>query len=98
VSGEATCPYCKEEFEPDDHYESGPYECPECLEVLWLEVEYDISFDASCIEGEHLFVKNEAASVTHKQTVLICDRCGACDLPDMRNEVKSRAKSQLGTN
>jgi len=81
---EATCPYCKEEFEPDDHYKSGPYECPECSEVLWLEVEYDISFDASCMKGAHLFVKNEAASFKHNQTVLICERCGACDLPDTR--------------
>ena len=84
MSDEATCPYCKEDFEPDDHYESGPYECPECSEVIWVEVEYDISFDASCMKGEHIFVKNEAASIRHGQTVMMCERCEAVELPDMK--------------
>ena len=82
------CPYCKQDFEPDDHYKSGPYACPECREVFWLEVEYDISFDASCMEGKHLFVKNEALSLRHNQTVMICERCDACALPDTNKEVR----------
>lgn len=80
---EATCPYCKEAFEPDDHYKSGPYECPECSEVLWLDVDFEPLYEASCLKSNCSFVRNEKLSVKHNQTVMICERCGAVDLPDI---------------
>lgn len=84
MSDEAICPYCNAEFEPADHRISGPYECPECSEVMWVEVEYDISFDARCMTGKHAFVHDEHFSKKHGQTVMMCERCGAVELPDMK--------------
>lgn len=72
MSNEATCPYCKAEFEVRDHYESGEYECPECCKEIWVEVEYEVSYDASCLDEDHDFQPAIVSGTKFKQ----CSRCG----------------------
>ena len=35
------CVYCGYEFQPDDFYETGNMECPNCDSKIHVEVEYD---------------------------------------------------------
>ena len=56
IMSDVECPYCKEDFDVHDHYESGEYECPMCGESIWVEVEYTVSYDASCLDRYHKWV------------------------------------------
>lgn len=52
---DVTCPHCKEDFDVFDHDASGPYECPECGKEIWVEVDYDVVYDAACMDDDHDF-------------------------------------------
>ena len=71
----AACPYCKEDFEPRDHHESGEYECPLCGESMWLEVDVTVSYDAACLESRHKWVDFDDPYRQHSP-VQTCEVCG----------------------
>lgn len=53
MSYDAECPHCKEDFTPDDLHESGRYSCPYCLKEIWIDVEYEVTYEASCSPDDH---------------------------------------------
>lgn len=69
---DVTCPHCKEEFDIFDHNDSGPYPCPECNKEIWVEVEYSVIYDASCMESDHEW---ERPGDPYPDGVL-CTKCG----------------------
>ncbi len=71
MSYEVDCPHCNKEFTPDDHYESGSYDCPYCLKQIWIDVEYDVTYDAFCAPDDHKWLPLKL-DPNHQQ----CQRCG----------------------
>lgn len=53
MSLDAQCPHCKEDFDVEDHRESGPYPCPACDQEIWIEVDYSLTYDARCMPSKH---------------------------------------------
>lgn len=54
---DATCPHCNTEFDVNDHYESGEYDCPSCEKTLWIEVDHIAVYEATCLESDHEWVR-----------------------------------------
>lgn len=78
MSGDVECPYCKYEFDPNDHYESGEYECPECEKEMYLEVEFDPIYDAYCKEDLHAWEPCQREHLLAEYPNSIeCRNCGA---------------------
>lgn len=59
MSLDVTCPHCNEEFDVHDHHESGSYECPMCRREIWIEVDYSVSYEATCMDENHNFQPSE---------------------------------------
>jgi len=54
---DATCPHCNTDFDVQDHYESGDYDCPSCEKTLWIEVDHITTYQASCLGTDHDWVQ-----------------------------------------
>ncbi len=57
MSLDVTCPHCNEEFDVNDHDESGSYECPMCRHEIWIEVDYTVTYEAQCMPQDHQWVQ-----------------------------------------
>ena len=53
MSFDAQCPHCGEEFDVEDRYESGEFNCPECYKRIWIEVNYEKTYEALCVDADH---------------------------------------------
>jgi DNA-directed RNA polymerase subunit RPC12/RpoP len=72
MSYDAKCPHCNEEFDVDDHHESGAYHCPECDKKIWIEVEYTATYDAQCMPQDHQW--KHYPYIKHDE-VYSCEKC-----------------------
>jgi len=71
------CPKCKEEHEPTGIHEddSGEMECESCGFAFVVYIEYDPSYEISCVV--HQFGEMQTISGTDAQ---FCVNCGKCRL------------------
>jgi DNA-directed RNA polymerase subunit RPC12/RpoP len=86
VSFDATCPHCGEEFDVEDRYESGEFNCPECYKRIWIEVEYTATYDAQCIPQDHQW---KHLRIVAGETIEVCEKCRKVRFKSEQNEVQS---------
>lgn len=72
MSYDATCPHCNEEFDVEDQRESGACHCPECLEEIWIEVDYTVTYKAQCMPQDHQWKR---VRIVAGETIEVCEKC-----------------------
>ena len=78
------CPKCKAEYNatdsPDD---AGEHECDECGFVFIVEIDYEPSYDATCLTHEfgewETFVAT-SRSLIGEHELRSCKYCGKCEV------------------
>ena len=68
---DTNCPHCGACIAPTDHEKSGEYVCPECDREIWVEVEYEVIYTASCLDKDHNFLPLKRHFGFEE-----CERCG----------------------
>jgi DNA-directed RNA polymerase subunit RPC12/RpoP len=86
MSHDAQCPHCGEEFDVEDRYESGEFNCPECYKRIWIEVEYTATYDAHCIPQDHQW---KHLRIVAGETIEVCEKCRKVRFKSEKNEVQS---------
>ena len=68
---DTNCPHCGADLEIMDLHDSGEYECPECEGEMWVEVELEPIYTASCLEKDHKF-----RPMQNHPGFKDCEKCG----------------------
>jgi DNA-directed RNA polymerase subunit RPC12/RpoP len=86
MSFDAQCPHCGEEFDVEDRYESGEFNCPECYKRVWIEVDYTVTYEAQCMPQDHQW---KHLRIVAGETIEVCEKCRKVRFKSENNEVHS---------
>lgn len=76
------CPKCKTEYDACGSHEddSGEHKCDECGFRFNVEIEYDPSYSASCVECEMGEFGKRITTMNGVVEARFCKHCGRCEI------------------